>query len=57
MLSILIDLDRLLLDLLDLRLLVNDLLIELLEEQCELGHSLLDALDVVVAGADGTKDA
>jgi hypothetical protein len=56
-LGIVLDLHRLLLGLLDYRVLVDDLLVELGEEERKLAHGLFDALDVVVAGADGTEDA
>lgn len=47
----------LLFGLLNLRLLVDDLLVQLLEELGKLDHGLLDALDVVVAGAHGSQNA
>jgi hypothetical protein len=50
-------LNSLVLNLFNLSFLVDDLLIELLEEQCELAHGLLNALNIIVAGADGTEDA
>jgi hypothetical protein len=56
-LGIILDLDCLLLGSLNDGLLVDDLLVELGEEEGKLAHGLLDALDVVVTGADGAKDA
>jgi hypothetical protein len=57
MLGVFVDLDRLLLNLGDLCLLVDDLLVQLCEEQRELAHGLFDALDIVVASANGTENA
>lgn len=57
LLRVALDLGCLLLCLDDLSFLVHDLLVELGEEERELRHGLLDALDVVVAGADGAEDA
>ena len=53
---IFIDLDSLVLDLYGLLLLVNDLLVELLEQCCQLDHSLLDALDIVVTSTNCAQD-
>lgn len=49
------DLGGLLFGLCDLGFLVDDLFVELLEEQGQLGHGLFDALDIVVAGANGAE--
>lgn len=54
--GIVLDLHSLLLGPLDDGLLVDDLLVELGEEEGKLAHGLLDALDVVVTGADGAKN-
>jgi hypothetical protein len=56
-LGIALDLFSLLLGSLDQRLLVDDLLVKLREEECQLAHGLFDALDVIVSGADGTENA
>ena len=55
-LGVVLDLHSLLLGPLDDGLLVDDLLVELGEEKGKLAHGLLDALDVVVTGADGAKN-
>ena len=56
-LGVVSDLDNLFFGSLDDRSLVVDLLVKLDEEVCQLAHGLLDALDVVVAGADCAEDA
>lgn len=50
------DLDGLVLDGFDLLLLVYNLFIQLLEQCRELDHGLLNALDIVVASANGAED-
>ena len=55
-LSIFVDLNGLVLDLDGLLFLVNNLLIKLLEQCCQLNHGFLDTLDVIVTSANCTQD-